>query len=142
MSAARPLRVWSHRVAGWLAPATARRPARRPARERVELVGRDFAPRRPAAGSLSRTLPVLLAGVVLAALALAALRIDLIRVRYGLGEAMREEKALLERSRAVRAKLGSLRDPIRLAKLAPRYGLARPTRVLDLPVAPPADPRP
>ena len=39
---------------------------------------------------------------------------------------MREEKQLLEQERGLRARLGSLRDPIRLARLAPRYGLARP----------------
>ena len=138
MSAARPLRIWSSRVAGWLGPAAARRPAR----ARVDLVGRDFAERRAAGPPLSRVLPALLAGIVLAALALAALRVELIRVRYGLGEAMREEKALLEQGRALRARVGSLRDPIRLARLAPRYGLARPTRVLDLPVAPASVPRP
>ena len=38
--------------------------------------------------AFSRVLPALLAGVVFAALALAALRVDLIRVRYGLGQAM------------------------------------------------------
>jgi hypothetical protein len=138
MSAARPLRVWSSRVAGWLGPANPRRPAR----ARVELVGRDLAERRAARPTLTRLLPVLLASVVVAGLALAALRVDLIRVRYGLGQAMREEKALLEQGRTLRARIGSLRDPIRLARLAPRYGLARPTRVLDLPVAPAADPRP
>ena len=138
MSAARPLRVWSSRVAGWLGPAAARQPAR----ARVELVGRDFAGPRTPSRSLSRALPALLAGVVLAALALAALRVDLIRVRYGLGQAMQEEKQLLEQERGLRARLGSLRDPIRLAQLAPRYGLARPARVIDLPVAPVADPRP
>ena len=85
--------------------------------------------------------PALLAGVLLAALALAALRVDLIRVRYGLGQAMQEEKQLLEQERALRAQVGSLRDPIRLARLAPRYGLARPARVLESGDAAP-DPHP
>ncbi len=138
MSATRPLRIWSSRVAGWLGPARARRPAR----ARADLVGRDFAERRAAGPSLTRVLPVLIAGVVFTALALTALRVDLIRVRYGLGEAMREEKTLLEQERALRARVGSLRDPIALARLAPRFGLARPTRVLDLPAAAVADPRP
>ena len=138
MSAARPLRIWSSRVAHWLGPASPRRPTR----ARVDLVGRDLAQRRAPRPALSRVLPALLAGVVFAGLALAALRVELIRVRYGLGQAMREEKALLEQGRALRARVGSLRDPIRLARLAPRYGLARPVRVFDLPVAPAADPRP
>jgi hypothetical protein len=138
MSAARPLRIWSNRVASWLGPANARQPAR----ARADLVGRDFVQRRGSSPSLSRGLAALLAGVVLAGLALAALRVDLIRVRYGLGEAMREEKQLLEQERGLRARVGSLRDPIRLAQLAPRFKLARPARVLDLPVAPATDLRP
>ena len=138
MNAARPLRVFSSRVAGWLGPANARRPAH----ARNLLVGRDFAGRRAAGPPLSRAFVALLAGCVLAGLALAALRMDLIRVRYGLGEAMKEEKDLLEQERALRARVGELRDPIRLARLAPRHALARPARVIDLKGAPAADPRP
>jgi hypothetical protein len=100
-------------------------------------VGRDFAQPRLRGRAWPAALPALLAGVLLAALALAALRVDLIRVRYGLGQAMQEEKELLEQERALRARVGSLRDPIRLARLAPRHGLARPARVLEL-SAPPA----
>jgi hypothetical protein len=135
VSAAHPLREWTGRVAGWLAPPRARRPAR----ARVDLVGRDFAPLRSSGGAWRRALPALLAGVLLAALALAALRVDLIRVRYGLGQAMQEEKELLERDRTLRAQVGSLRDPIRLARLAPRYGLDRPARVLEIPLGPAPD---
>jgi hypothetical protein len=113
---------------------------RRPARARVDLVGRDFAQRRATGRTWPGSFLALLAGVLLAALALAALRVDLIRVRYGLGQAMQEEKQLLEQDRALRAKVGSLRDPNRLASLAPRYLLARPVRVLDLGAAP--DPHP
>jgi hypothetical protein len=54
-------------------------------------------------------------------------------VRYGLADALREEKALLEETRRVRAELGTRRDPARLARLAPRYGLVRPHRIIDLP---------
>jgi hypothetical protein len=105
-------------------------------------VGRDFAqsrnPDRPWRGAL----PALLAGVLIAALAIVTLRVDLIRVRYGLGEEMKEERELLERDRALRAEVGSLRDPIRLARLAPRYGLARPARVLELSGGSAPDPHP
>lgn len=138
MSAARPLRAWSSRVAGWLGPP---RP-RRPARARANLVGRDFSGMRAAGRPWTGRLPALLAGVLLAALAIVSLRVDLIRVRYGLGQAMEQEKALLEQERSLRARVGALRDPIQLAKLAPRYGLARPTRVLDLSVGPAPDPHP
>jgi hypothetical protein len=136
MSAAHPLRAWKGRVAGWLGPPRGRRPAR----ARVDLVGRDFAQQRGTSRIWPGSFPALLAGVLLAALALAALRVDLIRLRYGLGEAMQEEKQLLEQDRALRAEVGSLRDPNRLASLAPRYGLIRPARVLDLGAAP--DPHP
>lgn len=138
MSAAHPLRAFRGRVVGWLGPP---RP-RRPAQSRADLVGRDFAHSRSRSRAWPAALPALLAGVLLAALALAALRVDLIRVRYGLGQAMQEEKELLEQERALRARVGSLRDPIRLARLAPRHGLARPARVLDLPVGPAPNPRP
>jgi hypothetical protein len=138
MSAAHPLRAWSSRVARWLGPPRTRRPDR----ARADLVGRDFAQRRAAGRPGSGALPALLAGILLAALAVAALRVDLIRVRYGLGQAMREEKELLEQERTLRARVGSLRDPTRLASLAPRYRLARPARVLDLSVGHRPDPRP
>ena len=128
MSAAHPLRAWRGRVAGWLGPPRGRRPAR----ARADLVGRDFAQPRNRGRAWPAALPALLAGVLLAALAIAALRVDLIRVRYGLGQAMQQEKELLEQERALRARVGSLRDPIRLARLAPRHGLARPIRVLEL----------
>jgi len=128
VSAAHPLRAWRGRVAGWLGPPRSRRPAR----ARADLVGRDFAQPRARGPAWPATLPALLVGVLLAALAIAALRVDLIRVRYGLGQAMQQEKELLEQERALRARVGSLRDPIRLAHLAPRHGLARPARVLEL----------
>jgi hypothetical protein len=102
------------------------------ARPRTELVGRDLSHSRTVRRGFERALPALIAGALLAALALTALRVDLIRVRYGLGQAMREEQALREQDRALRARVGALRDPTRLARLAPRYGLARPARVLEL----------
>jgi hypothetical protein len=138
MSAANPSRAWSSRVTRWLGPPRTRRPAR----ARADLVGRDFAQRRAAGRRWPGAFPALLAGMLLAALALAALRVDLIRLRYGQGEAMREEKELLEQDRKLRARVGSLRDPIRLARLAPSHGLARPARVLDLSVGPRPDPHP
>ena len=135
MSAAHPLRAWSSRLAGWLGPPRTRRPAR----ARADLVGRDFAHPRSTGRPWPGALPALLAGALLAALALAALRVDLIRIRYGLGQAMKEEGELLERDRTLRARVGSLRDPIRLARLAPRYGLARPARVLEFSPGPAPD---
>jgi hypothetical protein len=72
-------------------------------------------------------------GALIAALLLAALRVDLIRIRYGVGEAVREQKALLEQRRKLTAQRRSLRDPQRLAPLAQRLGFTRPERVIDLP---------
>ena len=140
MSAAHPLRVWSSRVAGWLG----RRAARGVPRGRASISsGRDFAQRRAARPALSRALPALLAGVVLAALALAALRVDLIRVRYGLGQAMREEKAAA-RAGAARCGRGSAACATRSASRAsrPATGSRAPRACSISPSAPAADPRP
>ena len=89
-----------------------------------------------------RWLPLALAGFLLAGLAIAALRVDLIRVRYGLADAVREEKALLEERRQALARMRSLRDPFRLARLAADRGLARPERIVDLPAEPEQGTRP
>jgi hypothetical protein len=97
-----------------------------------DLVGRDFArvraPGRPSAHRIAW-----LVGVAFAcALALAALRIDILRVRYALGEAIREEKALVQEQRQQTAVLEGLRNPSRLVDAAQRLGLAPPERVIDL----------
>ena len=113
-----------------------------PAGGRLDLVGRDLARRGTPAGRRRRLLGLALAIFLPAALAVAALRIDLIRVRYGLADALHEEKALLEEQRKARAELGARRDPARLARLAPRHGLVRPRRIIDLPAAPAETGRP
>jgi hypothetical protein len=98
-------------------------------------------------GRRIRINPALLAVALAVALGIAALRIDLIRVRYGLADALSEEKALLEKRREAVAHLRALRDPARLTRLASEYGLIRPARIIDLPLlpkvseAPPADTR-
>jgi hypothetical protein len=89
-----------------------------------------------------RWLPLAAAGFLVAGLAVAALRVDLIRVRYGLADAVREEKALLEEKRQALARMRSLRDPSRLARLASHRGLARPERIIDLPAQPEQGKRP
>jgi hypothetical protein len=97
-----------------------------------DLVGRDFA-RVRAPGRLSARRIVLLVGIAFAcALALAALRIDILRVRYALGEAIREEKALVQQQRQQIAVLEGLRNPSRLVEVAQRLGFAPPERVIDL----------
>ncbi len=106
--------------------------ARAAKQENSRLIGRDLARMRVLAPRRRRFAPLALLGTLLAALCLAALRIDLIRVRYGLVEAVREEKGLLEERRVLRARLGTLRDPTRLALLAADLQLARPERVVEL----------
>ena len=98
----------------------------------AQLIGRDLARMRVLAPRRRRFAPLALLGMLLAALCLAALRIDLIRVRYGLAEAVRKERSLLDEHRALRARLGTLRDPTRLARLAADLKLARPQRVVEL----------
>jgi hypothetical protein len=89
-----------------------------------------------------RWLPFAIAGFLLAGLAVAALRIDLIRVRYGLADAVSEEQALKEEKREALADRRKLRDPFRLAHLAADRGLARPERIVDLPATPERGTRP
>ena len=74
---------------------------------------------------------------VLAALGVAALRSDGIHVRYGLADAVRQERELLEERRVAVARLRALRDPARLALLAREQGFVRPARIRTLPVAAP-----
>lgn len=127
----------------------ARGPKARPARakdagaprrggEDAVLVGRDFGrPRRTArraSRSRSGWLPVLAACLV-AALGLAALRVHVLRLRYELGEIVREETQLLERQRAATVAVRELRDPRRLRRLADELGLGPPERVITLPAS-------
>ena len=98
-----------------------------------DLVGRDFARVRASTARLStRRIAWLVAIAFACALALAALRIDILRVRYALGEAIREEKALVQQQRQQTAALETLRHPSRLVELAEKRGFAPPRRVIDL----------
>jgi len=110
--------------------------ARGMAESRLDLVGRDMNARPRSRTRRTRISPTLLVILLASALAIAALRIDLIRVRYGLADAISQEKALLEERRAALARLRTLRDPARLASLADEYGLTRPARIIDLPLLP------
>ena len=92
--------------------------------------------RRAEPAERPRWLPLAIAGFLVAGLAVTAMRVDLMRVRYGLADAVGEEKALLEEKRKALVRLRKLRDPLRLAKLAAERGLARPERIVDLPATP------
>lgn len=96
------------------------------------LVGRDLA-RVGTPGARRRRLAwTLLSGLLAAAMVLAVLRVDLLRVRYGLADAVKREKALLEQRRSIEAQLQALRDPSRLAQIAREDGLSRARRVAPL----------
>lgn len=121
----------------------ARKQRRRRQRAPRELIGRDLARVRIAPRSRRRVLAALLASALVAGLSLAALRIDILRLRYALADALEQEKQLLEERRVATAHLEGLRDPARLASLADARGLTAPARVIDLaPDAPAAGGRP
>lgn len=98
-----------------------------------DLVGRDFARVRLSAhGPRMRPLRWLIVSAFACAFAIAALRIDILRVRYALGEAVSVEKALVLELREGSAALETLRDPTRLAALARERGFRRPDRILEI----------
>jgi hypothetical protein len=113
-----------------------RRQGRDERERRLDLVGRDMARGELGAARRLRVSPGLIVVVLVAGLAVAALRVDLIRVRYGLAEALGQEKALLDDRREALARLRALRDPARLARLADEHGLTRPAQIFDLPLLP------
>ena len=100
-----------------------------------DLIGRDFAhvgARRSGRLQLSSPLAAALVGLLLAGLSLAALRIDILRLRYAMADAIATEKSLLEERRVENARATTLSDPGRLAELAEERGFVRPERVIDL----------
>lgn len=98
-----------------------------------DLIGRDLAADPPRRVAGLDWLPALLAGAMVAALGIAGLRTDLIRVRYALTEAVRAETELKQERRELLARVGALRDPARLQRLAAERGFVRPQRVIELP---------
>jgi hypothetical protein len=110
---------------------------------RRDLVGRDLARVRLSGARAPRPLAALLIGALVAGMGLAALRIDILRLRYALADAVETETALLEEARVWTARKESLRDPTRLAELAAERGFARPGSVIDLrPLRLASSPRP
>jgi hypothetical protein len=73
-----------------------------------------------------------LAGAVCAGLMLVALRMDGIRLRYELADAVRAEQSLLEQQRRLTVELRHLRHPQRLEELGRELGLASASCVIDL----------
>jgi hypothetical protein len=71
--------------------------------------------------------------VVLAALAVAAVRIDLLRTRYAVSEAMERETELIDEQRHLIVRRRQLRDPVELAVQARARGFRPPAHVVALP---------
>jgi cell division protein FtsL len=87
---------------------------------------RRFAWPRPAA------LGTVAAGAVCAALLLVSLRMDSIRLRYALADAVRVEQELLDQQRRLTVQVRHLRDPRRLEALARELGMGPPGCMIDL----------
>lgn len=102
---------------------------------RLDLIGLDVSGRRRTA-RLRVGWPVVVVALLLA-LGLTALRIDLIRMRYALANALESEQALLEQQRMLTVEMRTLRDPSGLASRARELGFVHPERVIHLPLATP-----
>lgn len=100
------------------------------------LTGRDLSPPAPPprrfAWPRPAALGIVAAGAVCAALLLVSLRMDSIRLRYALAEAVRAEQELLDQQRRLTVQVRHLRDPRRLEALAAELGLAPAGCMIDL----------
>lgn len=101
---------------------------------RRELVGRDFRDLRET-GRFRLVVAVLVVALV-GGLLLAALRVDLIRMRYAMAEAMKEEQAAFALHRELTVALQERRDPARVAARARALGFVRPEQIIDLEAPP------
>jgi hypothetical protein len=116
---------------------TRRRDPQPPAKVRRESwIGVDFAPLANAPSSRS-FIPLLVLALIVA-LGVASLRIDLIRTRYALAEAMAAEQTLIEEQRALIVRQRRLRDPAVLATLAAERGYRSAESVRTMPDPMPA----
>ncbi len=122
------------------APRRPRRPGVVADRQRASqswvVTGRDVSksepPRRILPGIRPTSLGIIAAGAVCAALLLVALRMDSVRLRYALAEAVRAEQGLLDEQRSLIVEVRQLRDPRRLEGLGRELGLAPAACIVDL----------
>ncbi|MGH0038126.1 MAG: hypothetical protein ACQGVK_24100 [Myxococcota bacterium] len=98
----------------------------------------DFADRWVSGPSGSRLVAALVSGLLLGALILVALRIDIIRMRYAVAQALERETEQRGRQREFVVESRKLRQPGRLAEIAAELGYERPTRLVQLPAREPA----
>ena len=100
------------------------------------VTGRDVSssepPRRILPGIRPAALSVVATGAVCAALLLVALRMDSVRLRYALADAVRAEQELLDEQRSLTVEVRQLRDPRRLEGLGRELGLAPAACTIDL----------
>jgi hypothetical protein len=97
----------------------------------TEWIGIDFSGEKTPR-HIRKLLPLLILALI-AALGVSALRIDLIRTRYAMAEALAEEKALITEQRELIVRRRQLRDPAELAVQARARGFRPPTQILSLP---------
>ncbi len=97
-----------------------------------DLVGRDFAGRGSTANRWRHRAAAVVIGLVLGGLLLASLRMEIVRTRYALADALAQETRLLSLEREASVALRELRDPRRLRRLANQLGFVRPERVIEL----------
>jgi hypothetical protein len=117
----------------WIARAKDRIDLRQPseASSRAEWIGIDFSGEK--GSHRTRQLLPLLVLALIAALGISALRIDLIRTRYAMSDALAEEQALIAEQRRLIVRRRQLRDPVELAVQARERGFQPATQILSLP---------
>jgi hypothetical protein len=125
-------RSWSAERSRLFGPPRAE--ARKPAAQALSktLVGRDFARDRAPVRRPTGFVAALAVGALFAALLATSLRVEILRLRYALGEAVKEEASLLEQTRVLTVARRELRDPRHLRRLAEERGFVRPARVIRL----------
>jgi len=96
-----------------------------------EWIGIDFSGENPPR-RIRQLLPLLILALI-AALGVSALRIDLIRTRYAMADALAQEKALIAEQRDLIVRRRQLRDPVELATQARARGFRPPAQMLTLP---------
>lgn len=95
-------------------------------------VARSAPPRRRLPAVRSASLFIVATGAVCAALGLVALRMDSVRLRYALADAVRAEQDLLDEQRSLTVEMRQLRDPRRLERLGSELGLGPAGCLIDL----------
>ena len=97
---------------------------------RLDLIGIDMAPTRRTARH-RMAFPAMV-GLVIGALLIAGQRMDVVRMRYAIAEAVTLERQLLEEKSRLTVSLRHLREPKLLSERAVQLGFAKPDRLINL----------